>query len=659
MVKYFKKQPKITPLKSISLILFLAIYGLGLSFIINTIEAEGACSSTLNCSGTELTNLTLGSLRVYGTGAANYFTVEATETTVPNTYSEMRLKSGSRSGYLWIMNEGSSIYGGDGALNIYSESGPLLLWTAGTEKMRITTDGKVGIGTGVPTGKLHVRDLSGDLHTYLESADTGNIYFLFQDVAAGRGGIISGTGNDLQFRTGGYAPGNEAMRINSLGNVGIGTANPTRKLDVASDVAHSASGLTSQISVYGTADNTQKLNIGYDTTSHYGFIEAVDESQNWQNLSLQSYGGNVGIGDTNPGTKLVVSTGANGDIVNLQGSGYSGTFGLDATGFYIYNNTSLRNISLGTNSSKTQLVLSGNGNVGIGTANPVYKLDVNGVGRFSDSGGNDVKLVHYELGPPDNYFGLKIYNPRSSPSGENNTYGIYSEATGGSGLGTGNNFGVLGKAKDAGPDNTNYGVYGWATGSGSINIGLAAFASGATSNYAIYTWSGQQCSDGSYGNCSLNDIAEEWQSEKSLAVWKCKEGIDSPGECSLPSDFKKEFFNGDVVCAKEGATNILKKCEEPYDKTAIASISEDPTVVLGGAGPYNVALAGNIPVKVICDNPIEVGDLLVYSGIENYAMKLAVDPNDSVLDYHNKSQGVFAKALEACESGRKTIRAWK
>ncbi|MFH1523063.1 MAG: tail fiber domain-containing protein [Patescibacteria group bacterium] len=77
MLKHFKKQPKITPLKSISLILFLAIYGLGLSFLINTIEAQGAClsSSTLNCSGSELTDLTLTNLGVTNGAGINSLTV--------------------------------------------------------------------------------------------------------------------------------------------------------------------------------------------------------------------------------------------------------------------------------------------------------------------------------------------------------------------------------------------------------------------------------------------------------------------------------------------------------------------------------------------------------------------------------------------------------
>ena len=74
--------------------------------------------------------------------------------------------------------------------------------------------------------------------------------------------------------------------------------------------------------------------------------------------------------------------------------------------------------------------------------------------------------------------------------------------------------------------------------------------------------------------------------------------------------------------------------------------------------PYPVALAGNIPVKVICNNPIEVGDSLVSSNEEGHAMKLDISDVTTFKQFQERNDAVFAKALEPCDSGRKTIRAW-
>lgn len=202
---------------------------------------------------------------------------------------------------------------------------------------------------------------------------------------------------------------------------------------------------------------------------------------------------------------------------------------------------------------------------------------------------------------------------------------------------------------------TNYAGAFYSTGSNS-GSNIAIYAE-ATKNYSIYA-SGQNCGDGSGdpNACSLNDIVELWHSAESLEQIECDENSkwgDPAQSCRLPEDFKPEFHDGDVVCALEGKKNTLIACNEKYDKSAIGVISENPTVVLGGAGPYKVSLLGNVPVNVICNVPIEVGDLLVYSGINNYAMKFQADKKMSYEKYFELRHGVFAKALESCDDGIK------
>ncbi len=102
-------------------------------------------------------------------------------------------------------------------------------WRTG---LLITNAGDVGIGTQSPSGfgKLAV---AGTISTI--SADSGHVAYLAMD-NAGTGTLssYSGTGAFLRFCTTSPSGVNaEQMRIGASGNVGIGTTNPTNKLEVA------------------------------------------------------------------------------------------------------------------------------------------------------------------------------------------------------------------------------------------------------------------------------------------------------------------------------------------------------------------------------------------------------------------------------------------
>ncbi len=108
----------------------------------------------------------------------------------------------------------------------------------------------------------------------------------------------------------------------------------------------------------------------------------------WVNSSMgvtggATFGGNVGIGTTTPNNSLDIYS-ASKPAIGFSGIGdssYKWTLGMDVAnggGFVISSST-----SLGTNA---RFVISGNGNVGIGTTSPEQSLSVNGP-IYSGTGG--------------------------------------------------------------------------------------------------------------------------------------------------------------------------------------------------------------------------------------------------------------------------------
>jgi hypothetical protein len=128
-------------------------------------------------------------------------------------------------------------------------------YTGSDERMRIDSSGNVGIGTSSPASVL---DVSGEAPTLtLRDSRTGGSWTagtalgkldFYTSDSTGIGahslasvGVVAGGANtaspdgELVFATGGYnAASTERMRIDSVGNVGIGTSSPSAKMHLES-----------------------------------------------------------------------------------------------------------------------------------------------------------------------------------------------------------------------------------------------------------------------------------------------------------------------------------------------------------------------------------------------------------------------------------------
>ena len=342
----------------------------GISPTAKTIQIYDATQSFLNLvSGVNTAGAVLGGIffsRSLGQGDAHY----------------------NVAGITALQNSTGTISGGELLFYTKANSSP-------TEKMRINVTGDIIFGNGELSATTTSATLRGPARTGTNAAGSnltiatgngtgtgGSGSLIFQTASAGSSGT---TANTLS----------ERMRIDSSGNVGIGTASPAAALDVVRASADST------VRAYtGTVDLRMWAYHGgagvIGTNSAHPLIFAVNGLTERMRITTA---GNVGIGTTSPqqllhvaGQGLFTTSGSSYDPGDSAGSavriGYStgGDYG-----YVISNNTGVASKRLLVGGSTVEFLVSGaekgrfnsDGKFGIGTTSPLTTLQVGAVAALN------------------------------------------------------------------------------------------------------------------------------------------------------------------------------------------------------------------------------------------------------------------------------------
>ncbi len=369
----------------------------------------------------------------------------------PNYLMQIHRSGASSAAYTQYTNGSTGSALTDGALIGVDSANDAILWmqeaaslklaTNNTERMRIDSSGKVGIGTTSPDRTLHVAAATSAPQVHIARTDVSPV-----NIWIGGSNQYAGFASDqpIQFRVASTngSDGTSGIFIANSGNVGVGTTSPTSLLHVNGSAAAVSvlvkNNQASSMAQFTASNASQSFAMRIDTDDKFKIRDVTNTTDR---LTIDT-SGNVGIGTTAPGAPLQIGNAAGSNIkFNQDSAGLtdinwigdprirfttnsSGTFGSSsdpsagAGGIRLGNSSGYSYIVGGTN----LLLNPVSGNVGIGTTNPKEALDLGDSAPSITMGSNSALMgnLYYGTGwkyRADGYGGYIKFNHHTTNGG--------------------------------------------------------------------------------------------------------------------------------------------------------------------------------------------------------------------------------------------------
>ncbi|QBQ72844.1 putative tail structural protein [Roseobacter phage CRP-7] len=288
---------------------------------------------------------------------------------VASTYGLNVAGGGAATGYIGEITNNSGAAGSRDGLKVetlLSDSTTKILTAASNsvDRFVVTGSGNVGIGTSSPSAKI---DASGTYRMQLRTDDAvPELRSITTNGAAFK--ELGFNGLDLRF----FTSSSERMRIDSSGNVGIGTSSPSQKLTVGF-ADNGTDGISFRSSTYA---NLAKILVQNETSTQNGNLQFHTRSGGSVNEAMRiDSNGRVAIGGT---------TVTDVNMLNIQGSGASSNIGVvlndtNTSKVYGIQNGGSALKFFDYTASTERMRIDSSGNLGIGRT-PSYRLDVDSTG---------------------------------------------------------------------------------------------------------------------------------------------------------------------------------------------------------------------------------------------------------------------------------------
>jgi len=272
-----------------------------------------------------------------------------------------------------------SLYSGsDTDTGIYSPgSNQFGISTAGTSRIVVDSSGNVGIGTTSPQRLEHL-STSTDTQLRVESTSaSSNNEAAVELIRGSNQSAIKNKAGGLEFFTGGLT--SERLRIDSSGNVGIGTTSPLAfgpSLHVAgTDPAFILQDTATAVDFLGCNITSGAVTTWFDDAAHYaiGTASGVSGSSYSEKIRIDS-SGNVGIGRNSPGEKLDILSTSGNCLIKMQApagsvsgfnaigsnilafqTGFSERMRIDSSGRLLVGRSTVRNAGNSSQSTRSPL----------------------------------------------------------------------------------------------------------------------------------------------------------------------------------------------------------------------------------------------------------------------------------------------------------------